>query len=126
MRGGEAHVGEYVGFVRATIDPPERSLHALTVPEGGELRHLRPEVVGDDEPPTAGGLGVVSRAKAVAPTADATRRPFSAAWTKALPSVDAAPLPLAVRTFATAASMPSGASETPQFHAGQVAAGELA
>ena len=65
VRGGEGHVGQYIGLG--------------LVEQGGELGKLWSKLIGDFAPLLPGGLGVV-RAKAALMKAETTRRPLLPAW----------------------------------------------
>ena len=95
----EGHVGQHVGLG--------------LVHEGGELGHLGPELVGDRCATARLAASASSWAKAVAMKAETTRRPLLPAWASALRMKwTRQRCQVALSTLATAALMPSWASET--------------
>jgi len=99
---GEGHVSQHV--VLGVIH------------QRGEFGHLGPDLIGDCPPLCAGRFGGVPQAKAVAMKAETTLRPLFPAWARALRWKWTRHLcQVALRTFETAALMPSWASLMTSF-----------
>ncbi len=112
MVSGKVHVGEHavLGLVH----------------EGGELGQLGPELAGDPAPLRLGGFGAVLR-ECGRHEAETTRRLLFPAWASALRMVwTRQRCQVAFTSLATAALMPSWASETGQLDVAQAAPPQLA